>query len=92
MIGDEGMRVMSEVLRNSGSGPLAWFSRGANMRTTLTSLNLSSDYQGRKNGKQAVLKDPFFAENGITDRGCKVLSEAMKNNTTLTNLNLYGCA
>ena len=43
-IGDEGVRMINEAMKKS-SGPASWFSSGSKMNTTLTSLNLSGDYE-----------------------------------------------
>ena len=63
--------------------------------TTLTQLNLESKHK-RNNIQMTSINNPHFSTfikstvNNIGDRGATSLSDALKSNTTLTKLNLWG--
>ena len=78
-IGDEGARGLGDALKTN---------------TTLTTLDLSREQQDHKETQQEQGKHngmrSDWADNGIGDEGARVLGGALKTNTTLTELNLWG--
>ena len=79
-IGDAGATSLSESLKSN---------------TTLTQLNLSGKDQRKnthKDIRQQITLFPFLftsTDNDIGERGATSLSESLKSNTTLTELNLW---
>ena len=80
-IGDAGAASLSESLKSN---------------TTLSELNLGGEDQRKKTHKRHPSTIHSFSflfssiGNNIRETGAKSLSEALKSNTTLTGLNLYG--
>ena len=79
-IGDPGAKSMSDALKSN---------------TTLTELNLRSGHK-RNNTQMTLVNNPLFSisikstVNKIGDTGATSLSDALKSNTTLTELDLWG--
>ena len=69
-------------------------SKALKSNTTLTALNLSSKHKRKKTHKRHPSSNHSFlflilsTDNKVGDRGATSLSEALKSNTTLTDLNL----
>ena len=77
-IGDEGVKTLGEALR---------------INTSLTRLYLNSDEEIRDkiwHERTKVMIQWEWKENNIGPEGVKSLSESLKINTTLTELNLNG--
>ena len=79
-IGDTGATSLSEALKSN---------------TTLTQLNLGGEDKRRKTQKTLIDNSLFSilitsTGNNIGDTGAASLSESLKSNTTLTELNLDG--
>ena len=81
-IGETGATLLSEALKSN---------------TTLTGLNLSGEHK-RNNTEMACINKPLLFSrlkrkqtgNNIGEKGTKPLSDALKSNTTLTELDLRG--
>ena len=79
-IGDTGATSLSEALKSN---------------TTLTKLNLCRDNKRKKTHKRhpsTIHSFPFIftpTDNNVGDTGAASLSESLKSNTTLTELDLY---
>ena len=77
-IGDPGAKSLSDALKSN---------------TTLTELNLRSGHK-RNNTQMTLVNNPLFSisikstVNNIGETGATSLSDALKSNTTLTELNL----
>ena len=80
-VGETGATSLSEALE--------W-------NTTLTELDLGSEYKRTKDTQMTFINNPLFSfllistANEIGDTGATSLSEALKSNTTLMKLSLWG--
>ena len=73
-IGEEGAKVMSKMMKTN---------------TTLTSLNLCSEEEKKKQGGEGRENNVnLFPDNEVKEEGVKAISEMLKVNTTLTSLSL----
>jgi len=73
-IGDEELRKLVQKLRSY---------------STLTMLDLSCDYERSKKWKREKMEEKQTG-NSIGAEGCRIISELLKENSTLTKVNLMG--
>ena len=94
----EGPCVIEFVLTDTGIGDTEATSLSESLKsnTTLIKLNLSCEDKRKKTHKSHPSTIHSFSflftstGNNIGDTGTTSLSESLKSNTTLTELNLYG--
>ena len=86
------MAPTGNYIRDTGATSL---SDALKSNTTLTKLDLSGE-QKKRNTQMKSVNNPLFSiliksiDNDIRNGGGTSLSDALKSNTTLTELNLYG--
>ena len=87
--------ICEEPMNAIGSAGATSLSEALKSNTTITELDLSGECKREKIQRTSISKSLFSflftsTDNKIGERGAKSLSEALKSNTTLTELDLWG--